>query len=444
MYLRLLAIALLLPLGAIVSGCACPSSCRAPCTPSAPCVPGEDVAPGDPPDLVKLAVLEADLKPLPAPEETYQLLDVHTCQCHAATNANIANMVELERHWAKVVIECDTENVRENLCLDRDLLALHANDIRNATAASALEAFYQLAGLEAQQHYLLLATGEVKNTLERIDNFKEKGISLPDGIDRAAIVSQLNELHDRKLQLDFLRIQLNGQLQKLIGCPLNEYAFYWPQTDWEPNLEPLDVDVELADGLATRGDLRGLSLLLCQLEKTTLPVARGVLKFADSTIGTVEPVDGVIHALRCFRCNEAEVPIRCKQLAMFYNETEKLATAEIKSAVYKISLQQQRVAVAQDTVQELRGRLRQQTEVRDVDDVSVFEISQIRGQLYEAESKLIEQVVLLEVATVELRKAQGGLALECGFIPRLCNEGCCDGACQRCNTCKKSRCSRCK
>src|SRR5690606_34634489 len=111
-------------------------------------------AESEPPALMDLVFEEEELLPLPAPAETYQLLDAATCQCSAAKNSAVANMVELERYWAKVVIECDSKRVRENYCLDRDLLSLHACSIRNAAAASALTAFYQLAGLEAQQHYL--------------------------------------------------------------------------------------------------------------------------------------------------------------------------------------------------------------------------------------------------------------------------------------------------
>ncbi|MCA9231468.1 MAG: hypothetical protein KDA57_12510 [Planctomycetales bacterium] len=445
MLLRLLAIILLVPALTVVTGCACPSGCRVPGTPSAPC-PGEtSVVEGDPPDLVELVSADCQLVPLPSPSETYELLSASTCQCNAATNANLANLVELERHWAKVVIECDTKNVRENYCLDRDLLALHAYDLRNTSASTALEAFYQLAGLEAQQHYLLQGIDETERTLERVDKLRSEGLELPERIERSTIVAKLNELRDQKLQLEFLRIQLNGQLQQLIGCPLNEHAFYWPQIDWTPDLTPVDVELELADGLATRSDLRGLALVLCKLKKPTLPVARGVLSFADSTLGTVEPVDGWIHAARCFRCNEHEVPVRCRQLSMFYAETEKLATAEIKSAAYKVNLQQQRVVVVQQSVQEIRRQLFELEETRDVNEVTVFELSNLRGQLYEAESNLISQVVALKLAEVGLGKAQGVLALECGFEPVLCCEGCCDGDCCSClgKNCKQKNCSKC-
>jgi len=432
------AITLLLPLIAVVTGCACPSGgCHVPGTPYAPC-PGDLVeVDGNPPDLVELVSVQHELTPLPSPTETFQLLDAEACQCNAATNANLANLVELERYWAKIIIGCDTKNVRKNLCLDRDLLALHAYDMRNSAASSALEAFYQLAGLESQAYYLLQGIEEVERTLGRLDNLKAQGLQLPETVDRSSIASKLSELRDQKLQLDFLRIQLNGQLQKLVGCPLDEHAFYWPQVEWAPDLTPLDVGTELADGLSTRSDLRGLALVICNLEKSTLPIARGVLSFADSTLGSVEPIDGLRHTIRCYRCYEQEVAVRCRQLSMFYEETEKLATGEIKSAAYKVNLQRQRTVVARQNVEQLRSRLAELEKTRDVNDVSIFEISNLRGRLYEGESNLVTQLVSLKLAEVSLSKSQGFLALECGFAPQLCCEGCCTGVCCQGQSCGK-------
>jgi len=441
MQLRFLALLTIVPLSAVLTGCACPSGgCTPPGTPCAPCVNELTVPDGELPDFVELASAEA-LMPLPAPTETYQLIDASTCQCRAATNMTKANLVELERHWAKVVIECDTENVGKNLCLDRDLLALRATGLRNEAAGTALEAFYQLAGIEVQKSYLQLGIEESQLTLDRIDKFQSKGIELPEKVDRSVVVGQLAELKDQKLQLDFLRIQLNGQLQKLMGCPLDEYTFFWPQLEWQPNLVPLDVEAELAEGLATRSDLRGIGLVICQLEKNTLPVARGVLKFAESTVGTVEPQDGMIHLLRCFRCNESELPLRCRQLALFYSDTEKNATAEIKSAAYQITLQQQRVVAAQSLVEQFQNRLRELEKTRDIDNISIFEISNARAHIYDAQSKLMERVVELQISQVKLRQSQGILAQECGFSPTLCGEGSCSGACRRCakQACPKSK-----
>ena len=440
---RILAIIVIAPLSVVLAGCACPSGGCIPRTPCAPCeneltVPGHEL-----PDFFELTQSECELVPLPTPTETYQLLDAATCQCRAVTNATLANMVELERHWAKVIIECDSKTVRENLCLDRDLLALHATGLRNKAAGDALRVFYQLAGLEVQKQYLALGVEESRLTLQRLDKLRSKGLDLPKGIDRSQVSKNLAELEEKQMQLALMRIQLNGQLQKLIGCPLDEYSFYWPQMDWQPDLSAIDLEAELAQGLATRSDLRGISLVLCKLEKPTLPIARGVLKFADSTIGSVEPQGGMIHFIRCLRCSEAELPVRCRQLALFYEHTEQGATAEIKGAGYECHLHQQRVVSSLANLAQLQDHLHELKETRDINGVSIFEISRAKAQVYDAQVKMIEQVVQLNLAQVSLRKAQGMLTVECGCCPKLCCEGCCDGACCRCEkkTCSKPRCS---
>jgi len=433
------------------AGCRCPSSACLPATPSAPCdlqqAAVEDAAPN-------LTVLTPDceagacsLQPLPGPSETYFILTPAECQCRAATNANLANLVELEEHWAGVIIECDSNIVQQNLCLQRDLLELHAADLRNRAAAAALEVYYQLAGLEARKHYLELAIEETTRSGERVDKLRESG--LPTELDRDEFSMRLSELEDQRLQLQYARVQLNGQLQKQLGCPVSENSFFWPQVDWTPDMSPLDAEAELTSGLPNRFDLRGLGLVLCNLEKTTIRVARGVLAVADGTLGSVEPTEGIVHRIRCMNCNEHEVDVRCRQLAMLYNDTEQLATAEIKSAVYQVVLQQQRVTLARTAVVQRQANLDAMLARRDAEDIQIFEISGARGRVYDAESDLTEQVATLKIADVRLRRAQAALAAECGFEPKLCLEACCNGHCMRCKarTCRPGeaacRCDNC-
>jgi hypothetical protein len=410
------------------------------------------VADAGPPDLMRLTpdcmVENCVLEPLPAPTEIYELLTASDAQCRAAANANVPNMIELEEHWASVIIECDSKYVQRNMCLLRDLQELRATDLRNKAAGTSLETFYQLAGLEARRHYLDLAIQETGQSLDRAQ--KLHGADLNVGVDRGELAAQLSQLEDQRVQLDYLRLQLTGQLQKLIGCPVSEQNFFWPQVDWAPDMTPLDADVELAWALPQRYDLRAIGLMWCNLEKSTLRVARGVLKVADGAVGSVEPTDGLIHKIRCFRCSDHEVDVRCKQLGMFYDDTEQLATAEIKGGVYEVVLQQNRVALARRAVEERRASLYEMTAKRDADDVAVFEVSRTRARMYTAESDLIEQVTALKIAQARLRRAECALAPECGFVPKLCREGCCTGACTRCQarTCRPGelpcKCEKCK
>lgn len=431
-------------LGAILAaalGCRCSSRCCIPATPHVACNFRETTGETLPPNLSELTpdcnVEECSLQQLPSPGETYQLLTASDAQCRAAANATIANLVALEEHWAGVIIECDSKIVQQNVCLQRDLLELHAADVRNKAAASALEAFYQLAGFEARKRFLELAALETTRTRERLDKLAAQGLPI-DGLDRDEVDARLTALQHQRLQLDFARVQLNGQLQKLLGCPISEETFFWPQVDWEPNLAPLNAEAELAAGLPNRFDLRGLELVLCNLEKSTLRVARGVLGVADSTLGSVEPTEGIVHRLRCIRCNDHEVDVRCRQLSMLHADTEQLAAAEIKGAVYQVVLQQQRVALARTAVDARRKNVDALVARRDADDTPIFAISAARGRLYDAEADLIEQVAALQAAEVSLKRAQAALAAECGFEPRLCCEGSCNGHCMRCQapTCR--------
>ncbi len=97
-----------------------------------------------------------------------------------------------------------------------------------------------------------------------------------------------------------------------------------------------------------------------------------------------------------------------------------------------MALAQQRVVLARQTVDERRKQIHALTANRDVKDVTIFAISLARGELFEAESKLIEHVVRLKVAEVNLTQTKGMLTVECGFEPVLCLEGRCDGACVAC------------
>jgi hypothetical protein len=434
------AIVAILTVATATLGCRCPSCKCLPATPHAECC-FATVAPEQiPPDVMRVTpdCLEEEcvLTPLPAPADLYQKLTHADAQCHAATNANIANMVELEEHWASIIIECDSKYVQRNLCLLRDMLELRAAESRNKAAGAALEAFYQLAALEARRHYLDMAIDETSKSYERAVNLHKKDLQVD--VDRDAMGARLAELEDQRVQLDYLRLQLNGQLQKLMGCPISETNFFYPEVDWTPDLTPLDANAELAWALPQRNDLRAIAIMWCNLEKSTLRVARGVLNVADGAVGSVEPTEGLIHRLRCIRCNDAEVGVRCRQLQMFYDDTEQIATAEIKGAVYEVIMQQQRVVMAREAVQERRDYLYELTAKRDAEDTAVFEISQARGRLYTAESDLIDRVSNLKIAQARLKRAQSALAAECGFKPCLCCEGSCTGVCTQCQppTCK--------
>jgi len=439
-----LAIALML-LAPLLGGCRCPSCKCVPATPVAPCsYEAAAPVPRSPEDLAALiptsndAVCDFPCR-LPEPTECYEAIDHATCQCNAATNSVTASAVDLERHWASVLIACDQGPVEEALCLTRGLLALQSIDLRNSSAASALTTLYLLAGAEAELDYADRGIAELKATINRIDELKDGGLEAPDGLDRGALAARYAELCDNRLQLCYARLQLNGQLKRLLGCPIDTRRFFWPKIDWTPNLTEPDVEGAVIEGLAHRADLRSLHLVRCKLNRATLPVAREVLQVADGTLGTVSPAPGIVHHLRCGDCKEHEIPVRCRQLTILTADTERLAMAAIKSAAYKLITQQDRVRVAKLAVDSRRSELLKLEKRREAEEITIFEISAARGRVIEAEASLVEKVIELKIAEVGLREAQGTLAIECGYDAEICGEHCCTGCCVGgacgCDTC---------
>ncbi|MCA9241741.1 MAG: hypothetical protein KDA37_16135, partial [Planctomycetales bacterium] len=343
----------LLTLAALMGGCKCPSTRCAPCARVAPCAYERSVAVWETPDLTQQAMSADDslfLFPcqLPSPEDTYHLIDASACQCNAAMNAKVPYLLELEQHWAGVLIDCESEAVRKALCLTRDLLVLREAELRNKAAGAALTSFYLLGGVEVQLLYAQRGIDEAQVTLDRIDALTAKGLQAPEVVDRADLASRLNDLQDAKLQLDLTRVQLNGQLKKLLDCPLNLHDNFLPQVDWRCEFSTPDYDTLAAEGIAHRSDVRSVRLAACRLEKATVPVSRAVLAVADTALGTVEPQGrlGVCRLIRCGCCYEQEESIRRRQLCALLAEARGVAEAKIKAAAYQVVSQQQRVALA--------------------------------------------------------------------------------------------------
>ncbi len=408
-------------------GCRCPDCGCMPRRPAVSCVFPAGSVEVAPPDLALLAAAEPSSPSdgpvclLPAPVDQFDLLDAPTAQCQAAAASTVAAAIELERHYARLLIACDTDKVDDAFCLNRDLLALRAAEARNTAAGEALISFYNLAGLEARGLYLDMAVAESRGTLARLERLDEKGLPKPDALAADEVRVRIAGLQDTRLVLEQSRIRLNGRLKKLLGCPLDETRMFRPELVWAPDLTPIDAEEAVHVGLATRSDVRSLRVVYCNLQQHTLPVARAVLAFADSSLGRVEPV----HKLRCYGCAQEELPIRCRQLRMLIGEAEVLATAEIKGAVYDIAAAQQRVQLAARAAEEQRSGLLRLEKRRDLDDTSVFELSAARARVFQAESDVIDRVVDLNIAQVKLKRAQHLLSVECGYAASTCLEGVC-------------------
>jgi hypothetical protein len=108
------------------------------------------------------------------------------------------------------------------------------------------------------------------------------------------------------------------------------------------------------------------------------------------------------------------------------------------------------VAHARQAVENQRKYVYELEAERDAEDVPVFRLTEARTRLYTAEAELIQQVALLKVAQTHLKRAEAALGEECGFVPQLCREGCCNGDCpcsqvRTCRPCElRCKCAKCR
>lgn len=415
---RFLILVAVLLAAAATAGCRCPSRG---CVPSVAkkCCPVETTFAEE--VVTDVSAVAACAVPLPTPGDEYQLLTEPDCQCTAAANSATGDMLLLEEHLACVFSECEGLKPHLNLSVQSDLLALYGAEKRGIAAAEAMVAFYRLAELEAAAPHLRRLITEAENAARRAKEMSESitGDFDPSGLDR-----QLLEVRGRLSETELQRLQLNGQLQRKLGCTLPVNSFFWPQVFPHVNAEPIDVDAAACVGLATRHDLRMIRLVKCELDNCTLPVGRAFLAAVDGALGAAKVSDGWINKLRCVCCSDHELPVRCRQLELLLDEAERSATIEIRMAAFKVLSQYQNITLAKSTLDSWKQRLRAVQAKRDLEDTTSLEIAKIQISVYLAEIELVNQIAELRLALLDLRRAQGLLPAECGFEPECCcNEG---------------------
>ena len=194
---------------------------------SATCRPGlappfgdlvPEVGPRTPltPDLSSITSLADVERTLGSPPEAdqYRLLTARQCQCLAAAESSLGNLLERESQLAAPRGWCGHKLDRGIAAL-RDLLAIRAIDERNSAAAKALELYYLLAEAEYNGDILKRSLKEIDSAIVNYQQVQKQGLRLP--VDEGTLVRQRLELCDRQAQVQGAIPQLNGQLCLLLG-----------------------------------------------------------------------------------------------------------------------------------------------------------------------------------------------------------------------------------
>jgi outer membrane protein TolC len=374
------------------------------------------------PDVSPLARSHVDpaVVPASAVEESLSQLFEVDAQCQAARVAPLADLLQLETQLAAALASCVHGDAACALNLQVALLRLQMVEHRNTAAADALRAFYNLADVEGRSAKLDQSIRILDQAIDRAERLHERGL-LQD-IDRSALRRQRLELVSSRKELQLARVQLNAALRTLLGCDATLSPNYWPEISWAVKPLPVDETSALAVALAQRPDIRSLNLVLGELSVGTLPVARAVLSAADPALGTAEARHDWLGELHCPDGSCDEVAIRQSQLLRLLQSTQLTTAAEVRSAVARIEAATQDVLLAEKTVRSWQDRLSEVRRTRDIADGSIFDVTQLEGELLAAEAELIERITALRLARLELREAQGILPAECG-LDTLCSGG---------------------
>ena len=293
-------------------------------------------------------------------------------------------------------------------------------DHRNTAAADAATAFYRLAEIESLYSIVADTLRQLTEARQQAEQLREEALVENDVVEK--LRRQQADAREKLSALLLKRIQLNGQLRTMLDCRLDSPLPYWPEANLHASAVTIDKDLEVSEGLATRPDLRALRLAWSRLDSTTLPIIRGVLGVADGSLGTVAAGGGRLRNLTEHRLVDHEVFARDEQLQLMLYNQEQAVTAEILSASWQIETAQRQVAIAAEKLESRRREVKLIEQQRETSRASALDLQAAQVFVHQATAEFVQSIVALRLAEVELKRAKGVLALECGFDWSPCCE----------------------
>jgi hypothetical protein len=385
--------------------------------PELPVVPRGDIEPA-----------AADLPapgPDPAAASAYRQLTEPQCQCQAAANSTIANLLERERQAILEQTTSRRKHQEDRAALLKDaVLYFSGLEDRNRSAALALEVYFRLVEAEVRADLVEESLRQMEDTLARSRDLRSKGLKLP--VDYETLLRQQADLRSNHAELRLGIEQLNSELARLLGMERLPGTWdYWPAGDFSVTTVTLDAEQAVAVGLAQRPQLVLLRLVSQELDAETLPVVRQMFQSINGLLGMAQRVPRcpalakLVALLPCTEGEAVELAARRQQVEQFRRDREKAVANEIRLAVHTLRMRTQVAALARDQA------LSRQRDVREVEErsarglASFADVTTAKLEWLRARGELIEEVRAWHVARIELKEAQGLLVQECGYGP-LC------------------------
>jgi hypothetical protein len=351
------------------------------------------------------------------PDHEYYELSAPECQCRAAAASTEGNSLAAERRS----IEAKAKHGRLSESAQLKVRILRASELeaRNKSAGLALEVYYHLAEALANSYVLNDSIDETDSALKKVAQLRDQGLAI--AFDDSEILRKRLELTQKRVALELQTSQLNAQLIRLLGLPATDPTVrFWPTTDWTVVVEPIDMALAVADGLATRPEMRLLESLPAALNKKTVSVVKvlmsggsGGLLGSDVKATTLISLFGIREILSKACDNKRELPIRQRQLAEYTEQRRQDITSEIQVAVLTVEARLQEIAVMRQSSLAWKERIDQLEKQQRIEQATFADRSAAKLKTFQAESDEIGRVVAWKIALAKLKEAQGKLIEEC-------------------------------
>ncbi len=286
-----------------------------------------------------------------------------------------------------------------------------ADEIRNRSAADALELYYKLAGAEGQSDFLLAAHGFLRPQLVAAEKAAKLGAASEAEVDR--IRRQLLDLESQAAKLGVAIAGLNAGLSGALGLDPGDPAPIWPIEPLRVASEQPDADHAVHMAFTQRPDLNLLRSLAGgngvtgELTNSVLAAVNPLLAAADSN----NPIMALLAALKK-KPTETDAKAQQQLLGLLATRQQQ-AEAEVRAAVAAIRGNRNVVAALTGEVRILEGRVAEE-EKRLAAGVAGAEatLTTARLELLKARGELLQAVVDWHLSDVRLRQATGTLVRE--------------------------------
>jgi hypothetical protein len=356
----------------------------------------------------------------------YRALTARDVQCLAAKASGPGNLLDGELQQVEEKAPSHPHLRRKSdreAQMQETILQNKAVEARNLSAAAALALYYRLIEAEAKADLVARSQDVLREAVQQTEALRAKGFKTP--IDLPVLQRQVLDAQIQGQQARLAIDQLNGQLQQLLGFDVR--AGEWlirPATELRVVPCALDMHAEIERGLSQRAELVMLRSLLEQLDATTLPEVRKLMQAQTGLVSLAAPGIGLKVVVRLQRVlpgkkrrAEGELEARRQQLKAQLDDKERSVILDVRQAVHALETRAQLVELAFQKDAHWRERLREAEDKAARGLTSFAEISAARLDWLKGQADLVQEAVAWHNAGVQLKQAQGLLAIECGYHP---------------------------